>query len=86
MGRLWEEESIHKQKGAIFCCIRRNQCVYISVVGTGWVKQQEGTEWNKRAGGEMTKDREGWEEKAWEEELPGWLYKPHGCAKVKSEV
>lgn len=43
-------------------------------------------EWNKRAGGEMTKDIKGWEEKAWEEELPGELCKPHGCAKVKSEV
>lgn len=35
MGRLWEEENIHKQKGAIFCCNRCNKCVCISVVGTG---------------------------------------------------
>lgn len=34
----------------------------------------------------MTKDIKGWEEKEWEEKLPGGLYKPHGCAKVKSKV
>lgn len=36
----------------------------------------------------MTKDIKGWEEKEWEEKLPGGLYKPHGVrrSKVKCEV
>lgn len=47
------------------------------------MKQQE---WNKCAGGEIAEDIKGWEEKEWEEKLPGGPYKPHGCAEVKSKV